>query len=130
LFLNKLPRELRILLSEADMADKQALGAREHLFAAHNSKQAHKVVVAVATVSLQEQEGEEPAMAAVRSGASSGQRGAGGGQQGGSWRDMGKPGCGSGDGSRQQVSHTVSHAEQARLEKGLCFNHFCYKTKA
>jgi hypothetical protein len=40
LFLNKLPRELRILLSEADMADKQALGARADLFAAHNSKQA------------------------------------------------------------------------------------------
>jgi hypothetical protein len=28
LFLNKLPTELRILLSEAEMADKQALGAR------------------------------------------------------------------------------------------------------
>jgi hypothetical protein len=28
LFLNKLPRELRILLSEAEMVDKQALGAR------------------------------------------------------------------------------------------------------
>jgi hypothetical protein len=41
LFLNKLPRELRILLSEAEMADKQALGARADLFAAHNSKQAH-----------------------------------------------------------------------------------------
>jgi hypothetical protein len=36
LFLNKLPRELRILLSEAD---KQALGARVDLFASHNSKQ-------------------------------------------------------------------------------------------
>jgi hypothetical protein len=35
LFLNKLPRELRILLSEADMADKQALGARADLFATH-----------------------------------------------------------------------------------------------
>ncbi len=34
LFLNKLPRELRILLSEADMADKQVLGARADLFAA------------------------------------------------------------------------------------------------
>ncbi len=43
LFLNKLPRELRILLSEADMADKQALGARANLFDAHNSKQAHDV---------------------------------------------------------------------------------------
>jgi hypothetical protein len=35
LYLNKLPRELRILLSEAD---KQALGARADLFAANNSK--------------------------------------------------------------------------------------------
>ena len=52
LFLNKLPRELRILLSEADMADKQALGARADLFAAHNSKQAHDVVAAVAAISL------------------------------------------------------------------------------
>ncbi len=30
------------------MADKQALGARADLFAAHNSKQAHDVVAAVA----------------------------------------------------------------------------------
>ncbi len=37
LFLNKLPRELHILLSEEDMADKQALGARADLLAAHNS---------------------------------------------------------------------------------------------
>jgi hypothetical protein len=51
LFLNKLPRELHILLSEADLADKQALGARADLFAAHNSKQAHDVVAAVAAVS-------------------------------------------------------------------------------
>jgi hypothetical protein len=64
LFLNKLPRELRILLSEAEMADKQALGARADLFAAHNSEQAHDVVAAVAAVSSPEQEGEETTVAA------------------------------------------------------------------
>ena len=74
LFLNKLPRELRILLSEADMADKQALGARADLFAAHNSKQAHDVVSAVAAVSLSDQEGEETTVAAVRPGVSGGRR--------------------------------------------------------
>jgi hypothetical protein len=68
LFLNKLPREQRILLSEADMADKQALGARADFFAAHNSKQAHDVVAAVAAVSLSDQEGEETTVAAVRPG--------------------------------------------------------------
>ncbi len=36
LFLNKLPRELHILLSEADMADNQVLGARADLFATYN----------------------------------------------------------------------------------------------
>ena len=48
LFLNKLPRELRILLSEADMGKKQALGARADQFWAHNSKLARDEVAAVA----------------------------------------------------------------------------------
>jgi len=92
LFLNKLPRELHILLSEADMADKQALGARADLFAAHNHKQAHDVVAAVAAVSLLEPEGEETTVATVSPGASSGKRGRGSEQRGGSWRWKKKPG--------------------------------------
>jgi hypothetical protein len=132
LFLNKLPRELRILLSEANMADKQALGARADLFAAHNSKQAHDVVAAVAADPLLEQEGEDTTVAAVRLGASSGQQGGGGGQRGGSWRGKKKPGRGGGggDGSGQQVSRTLTHVEQARMEAGLCFPHFCFGAKA
>jgi hypothetical protein len=117
LFLNKLPRELRILLSEADMADKQALGARADLFAAHNSKQAHDVVAAVAAGPSSEQEGEDTTVAAVRPGAGSGQRGGGIGQRGGG-------------GSGQQVSHTLTHADQARMETGLCHFHFVYGAKA
>jgi hypothetical protein len=39
LFLNKLPRKLRVLLSEAYMQDKQELGARADSFAAHHQKQ-------------------------------------------------------------------------------------------
>ncbi len=127
LFLNKLPRELCILLSEADIADKQALGARADLFTAHNSKQAHDVVAAVATVSSPEQDGEETTVAAIRPGAGSGQRG--GGQRGGGWRGKKKQGRGGGGGG-QQVSHTLSHTEQARIGSGLCFNHFCYGAKA
>jgi hypothetical protein len=128
LFLNKLPRELRILLSEAEMADKQALGARADLFAAHNSKQAHDVVAAVAAVSSPEQEGEETTVAAIRPGAGSGQRG--GGQRVGGWRGKKNQGRGGGGGSGQQVSHTLTHAEQARSGSGLCYNHFCYGAKA
>ncbi len=108
------------------MADKQALGARADLFAAHNSKQAHDVVAAVAAVPSPEQEGEEATVAAIRPGASSRQRGGGG------WRGKKKQGHGGGGGggSGQQVSHTLSHAEQARIGSGLCFNHFCYGAKA
>jgi hypothetical protein len=132
LFLNKLPRELCILLSEADMADKQALGARADLFAAHNSKQAHDVVAAVAAVSLSDQEEEETTVAAVRPGVGGGQRG--GGQQGGSgqrgsgWKGK-KQGRGGG-GSGQQVSHTLTHTDQARVRSGLCFSHFCFGANA
>jgi hypothetical protein len=130
LFLNKLPRELRILLLEGEMADKQALGARADLFAAHNSKQAHDVVAAVAAVSSPDQEGEETTVAAIRPGAGIGQRGGGGGQWGGGWRGKKKRGRGGGGGGGQQVSHTLSHAEQARIGSGLCFSHFCYGSKA
>ncbi len=131
LFLNKLPRELRILHSEADMAEKQVLGARADLFPAHNSKQAHDVVAAAAAVSSPEQEGEETTVAAIRPGAGSGQRGGGGGKQrGGGWRGKKKQGRGGVGESGQQVSHTLTHAEQARIGSGLCFNHFCYGAKA
>jgi hypothetical protein len=38
------------------MADKQVLGTRADLFAAHNSKKAHDMVAEVAAVSFPEQE--------------------------------------------------------------------------
>jgi hypothetical protein len=56
---SSLPRELRILLSKVYMADKKALARQGRPFAAHNSKQAHDVVAAVAAGSSSEQEGEE-----------------------------------------------------------------------
>jgi hypothetical protein len=91
------------------------LGAWADLFAAHNSKQAHDVVAAVAAFPSSEQEGEDTTMAAVRPGVGSGQRGDGIGQRGG---------------SGQQVSHTLTHADQARRETGLCHFHFVYGAKA
>ncbi len=106
------------------------MGARADLYAAHNSKQAHDVVAAVAAVSSPDQEGEETTVAAIRPGAGSGQRGGGGRQRGGGWRGKKKRGRGGGSGSGQQVSHTLSHAEQARIGSGLCFSQFCYGSKA
>ncbi len=109
------------------------MGARADLFAAHNSKQAHDVVAVVAAVSSPDQEGEETTVAAIRPGAGSGQHGGGGGQRGGGWRGKkkrGRGGGGGGGGGGQQVSHTLSHVEQARIGSGLCFSHFCYGSKA
>jgi hypothetical protein len=83
------------------------------------------VVAAVAAIFLQEQEGEEPIgrwcapEPAAASEEVEADSEAVGGQK--------KPG---GGGRGWQVSHTVSHAEQARLETGLCFNHFCYWANA
>jgi hypothetical protein len=82
----------------------------------------------VAAVSSPEQEGEETPVAAICPGAGSGQRG--GGQRDSSWRGKKKQGHGGGGGSGQQVSHTLTHADQARIGSGLCFNHFCDGAKA
>ncbi len=30
----------------------------------------------------------------------------------------------------QRVSHTLTHADQARVGSGLCFSHFCYGANA
>jgi len=124
LFLNKLPKDLQILLSEAYMVEKQALGDRADLFIAHNSKMAHDVVAAVAAIYLEEQEGEGHHSGGSAHRASSGKRGSGSRQGGGRWKNKKKSQCGGrcghgvcgrGGGSGQQMSHTVSHAEQARL---------------
>jgi hypothetical protein len=104
------------------MPDKQALGARADLFADHNSKQAHDVVAASAGPSLEE-EGEDTTVVAVCPGAGSGQHG---GQRGGGWRGKKRPGHGGGGGSGQEVSHMLTHADQARVGSGLCFHHVCY----
>jgi hypothetical protein len=88
------------------------------------------VVAAVAAVYLSDQEGEETTVAAVRPGVGGGQR-CGGGQRDGDWKTKKKQGRGgSAGGSGQQASHTLTHAEQARVVSGLCFRHFCFGAKA
>jgi hypothetical protein len=86
------------------------------------------MVAVMAAAPLLESEGDDTTVAAVQLGAGSGQPGRGGRQRGGSWRGKKKPGRGGGSG--QQVSHTVSQAEQAMLESGLCVSHFCFGTRA
>jgi hypothetical protein len=126
LFLNKLPREPRILLllSEADVADKQA---------------PERTCLSLTTAStlitcwqwwppaLSRSKERSPQWR--RCAPEQAEANAAGGQQGGSGRGKKKPGHGGRGGSGQQVSHMVSHAEQARLTTGLCFNPLSYGAK-
>ena len=93
LFLTKLPRELRILLSDAPMEDKQALGARADQIWSHNSRLAHDqaTVAALADLQLHESDQEEPAVAAVRGSASRGGfKGGRDGKKNGAWQQKKK----------------------------------------
>jgi hypothetical protein len=73
LFLQKLPRELRILLSEADIADKRLLSKRADQFWAHNAQLWHDTVATVA-VDPEEADGAVAAVFPSRGG-QSGRRG-------------------------------------------------------
>ena len=120
LYLSKLPRELRILLSEAEMGDKQALGARADQFWAHNSRLPHDVVAAVRPAAVEQE--DDGAVAAVRPGKPP-QRGGSKQKRGG----YGGPGRGGGG---RQATHALTHAEQARMGTGLCRRHFQFGADA
>jgi hypothetical protein len=106
--LNKLPRELRVLLVEADIANKRVLCTRADSFAAHNSKMSHDVGAAFLSRIVKGRElhgGGSP-------GAGSSQSGSGSGQQGGASQPGSKKSRrGGGSGSGQQVTYTVSHTK-------------------
>jgi hypothetical protein len=80
LFLQKLPRELRVLLSEADMPDKRLLSGRVDQSWDHNAQLHHDTVTAVSA----EPDGTDGAVAAMQSarGGHGNRRGVGGGHGG------------------------------------------------
>jgi hypothetical protein len=65
LFLQKLPRELRVLLSEADMADKRLLSERADQIWAHNSHIHHDAIAAVSSETDGDGDGAVAAVGAV-----------------------------------------------------------------
>ncbi len=103
LFLNKAPREHRVLLSKAEMVEKQALGVRADSFTAHTGDRKR------------------------------GHHGRGnlpwGWQHSVRWLKKKSRRGGGGD-SGPQITHTGSHAAQASLGSALSFILFCYDDKA
>jgi len=94
LFLNKLPRELRVLLSKAELVEKQTLGVTADSFTAHTGDRKR------------------------------GHHGGGnlpwGQQHSARWLKK-KSRCGGSGDSGQQITHTGSHGLQASMGSALCF---------
>jgi hypothetical protein len=112
LFLQRLPREIRVLLSNVDHKDPKALAAQADSHWGLHESQAPLMPV------LADQEAPEESLNAVRS-----DRGGRGGRGGRSRR-----GRGGGGGTRQPVESDASMA--ARLASGLCLKHWRYGEQA
>jgi hypothetical protein len=118
LFLQRLPKELRIMLGDDPGHDARALAAKADKLWAYHSHQQPNAVAAVAAAGSDEE--EESQIAAVRGAAKSrpqrsGQSGSGGNKKGGS-------GTGKGAGP--------SPASLARNSSGLCIFHWRFGDKA
>jgi hypothetical protein len=125
-FLQKLPRELRVLLSEADMSEKRQLSGRADQIWAHHVQHHHDLVATVAV----EQETEDPAVAAVHSARGRG-RGAGrGGSHGCGGGCANQPPSSSGQAAAGGPTVGPSPAKLAEQASGLCRNHFLHDEKA
>jgi hypothetical protein len=109
LFLNKLPRELRVLLARIDMADKQEVAAQADQLWAHYSKLAHDSHTVAAVAPQPDSEEDEATVAAVKKGPGKGasSRGSrGGGKQG------------------RQKKKKQTPDQLAWQASGLCYKHF------
>jgi hypothetical protein len=109
LFLQRLPQTLRTLLGEQECGNIRALAAlADRLWASHKP-QPHEVMAVQEPVGSG---GSEPQVAAVQPKKKQFKK---------------KTGGGGGSGGNTGV---LSHAEQARVGSGLCFNHFVWGAKA
>jgi hypothetical protein len=112
LFLQRLPREIRILLADADHKDPKALADKADQLWGHHTIEGSGISAVHAE--------EEPIVAAVRS--DNGGRGRGRGGRGGNRRGRG---AGS---SRAAIESDISR--DARLAAGLCLRHWRYGDQA
>ncbi len=115
LFLQRLPREIRVLLADDDHADLRTLADKADRLHALHAKQSHDCVAAV-------DESEVVAAVDKRGGAGGKKRGGGGG--GGSAKGAG------GSGAKQQQSSGSAPKALARKASGLCFFHWTFGEKA
>jgi uncharacterized membrane protein YgcG len=128
-FLQKLPRELRILLSETDMSDKRQLSAKADQIWAHNAQLHHDTVAAITP----EPEASDASVAAIQSGTFNCggrgvQRSRNAGHGRGRGRAVGNGGGGGSSGGGQ--AGTPTPLKLACQASGLCFFHFQFGDRA
>jgi uncharacterized membrane protein YgcG len=127
LFLERLPAELRITLGEDDHQNVRALAKKaDALWSLHGMKSSFSASVASLV------EAEEPAsVAAVSSrGSSRGKGGRGRGGRGGPTRGGGNQQGGQQSSGQPTAAASLLPREMARIQSGLCLNHFNYGDKA
>jgi hypothetical protein len=107
LFLQRLPKEIRVLLAEADHKNPKELAEKADQHWGHHSLDGAAIAAVLGD--------EEPIIAAVR----------GGGARGG----RGGRGRGRGRGSRQAAAES-DISKEARLAAGLCIKHWRYGDQA
>jgi hypothetical protein len=122
LFLQKLPREMRVLLSEADMADKRLLSERADQIWAHNAHLHHDTVASISS------EPEVDGAVAVVQPARGGQSGRRGGRPSRNRRGRGAAGGQPRGGGAQAGAATPW--QLARQSAGLCESHWRYGDNA
>lgn len=130
LFLQRLPRELRIILAEDVLSTLPQLAARADHMWSHAAKQSHDPpTIAVAAASAQNEE-EDPTVAAVGYQQSSrgGGRPRGSQNRGGGNRGAARGGSSAAPAATAAVKVTPSGL--ARQSSGLCRNHWMYGEKA
>jgi hypothetical protein len=128
LYLQRLPRELRILLSEDAASPLHALAARADILWSHNSSRGSGILAAA--VSAADAEEEPGQVAAVRGGGARGGRGGRsgrGGKKNNRGNQRGQPDASGGGGAVQDGQAPVDFA---RAGSGLCHAHFVYGNKA
>jgi uncharacterized membrane protein YgcG len=131
-FLHRLPRELRVLLTDVDHSDRRSLAVRADRLWSHNFRSAHDSVNAVADVAADLSIQDGP-VAAVQQ---SSHRGGGGRNGGGRFNNRRGRNSGSnrsrggrgGGGGTPAASMTPS--DVARAGSDLCFYHWSWGEKA
>jgi hypothetical protein len=125
-FLHRLPREIRVMLTDVDHGDRRALAIRADQIWAHNGRYAHDA--AVAAVAVEEDPSPVAAVSSRGQQRSGGGRGRGGRNKGPRGSGGQQRGAGSGGGGVPAAQMTPS--DQARAGSDLCYYHWTYGEKA